>query len=450
LEEKKMEQRLKGNNYRGILLKGGAIIDTKTEKTFRGDVLVLGSIVSAIDDNIEGMDDKSILTLDVTDKIVAPGLVDMHVHLREPGREDKETILTGARAAVAGGFTAVACMPNTCPPLDGEEKINFILDRAKQAGFAKVYPVGTITKGREGRELAEMGHMARAGAVGFSDDGSPVLNSGIMRCALEYSSMFNLPILSHAEDTTLTANGVINEGAVSTKLGLKGIPDISEDIMVYRDAALLALTPGRLHVCHVSTGGSLEIIRQAKDRGRLITCEATPHHLVMTDAELCEYDSNFKMNPPLRSRKNVEALQCGLADGTIDCIASDHAPHLPDEKEVELELAPFGVIGLETMVGVVFTELVNKGKLPVARAIRLLSLGPCEVLNCEGGYLAVNSSADITVIDPELEWTVDASKFESRSANTPFQGWKLKGRAVITIVNGRVVMMNGTCYAPGK
>lgn len=377
-------------------------------------------------------------TLDATGKVVLPGLIDMHVHLREPGREDEETILSGAEAAVAGGFTGVACMPNTEPPVDDESAVRFILRRAEGTPVT-VYPVAAATKGRRGQELTEIADLVGAGAVAVSDDGTPVSDPEIMRRALEYTRMYNIPVVSHCEELSLTAQGVMNEGRMSTVLGLRGMPPVAEEIMVARDIALAEYTGGRLHIAHVSTARSVELIRQAKSRGVNVTTEATPHHFTLTEEALRSFDTNLKMNPPLRAARDVETIREGLADGTIDAIASDHAPHSVEEKEVEFDAAPFGIIGLETTLALVLTELVSSGVLSLPAAVAKLSTNPALIFGIEGGHLRKGDRADVTVIDPTKRWTVDVTRFRSKSRNSPFGGRELTGGVEAVIVGGKIV-----------
>jgi dihydroorotase len=368
-----------------------------------------------------------------------PGLIDMHVLLRDPGREDEETVESGCRAAAAGGFTSICCMPNTSPRIDNQETVKFVQDRAKNAS-ARVYVVGAITKGTEGKELSEIGDLIKVGAVAVSDDGCYVQNPEVMRRALEYSRMFNIPVLQHAEDQYLCAGGVMNESYQSTRLGLKGAPAVAEEIAVLRDLALCRVTKSRLHIQHVSTRRAVEAIRQAKKEGIDVTTEACPHHFVLTDDEIGkEYNTNLRVNPPLRSREDRDAVIEALVDGTVDCIASDHAPHSLEEKDCEFDAAPAGMIGLETTLGLVKTYLIDKGYLDWADAIRKMTANPARILNLKGGTLAEGSPADITIIDPEKKWTVRADRFRSQSQNSPFIGWKLSGQVYRTILGGKIV-----------
>ncbi len=377
--------------------------------------------------------------IDAKGKLVVPGLLDIHVHLREPGREDEETVETGCRAAAAGGFTTICCMPNTMPRIDNQETVKFVQDRAKNAD-ARVYVVGAITKNIEGKELAEIGDLVKMGAVAITDDGNYVQNPEIMRRALEYARMFDIPVMQHAEDQYLVAGGVMNESFQSTRLGLKGAPAVAEEIAILRDIALCRMTKGRLHVQHLSTKGGVEAIRQAKKEGLPITTEATPHHLILTDEEIGKaFDTNLRVNPPLRTEKDRQAVLEGLIDGTIDCIASDHAPHSEEEKDSEFDKAPPGMIGLETTLALVKTHLIDKGYLDWGDAIAKMTINPARILNLPGGTLKVGSAADITIIDPDKKWTVKADQFHSRSKNSPYIGWKLSGQTWMTILGGRIV-----------
>ncbi|MDR3012280.1 MAG: dihydroorotase [Chitinispirillales bacterium] len=382
-------------------------------------------------------------TIDAVDKWVVPGLVDMHVHLREPGREDKETIATGSCAAAAGGFTAVACMPNTTPVLDEESKIRYVIQRAAEGCPCRIYPIGAITKELMGEELAPMGEMVTAGAVAMSDDGKTVAKSNIMRNAFNYSKSFGIPVICHCEDAALCAKGHMNEGHVSTRLGVRGIPVIAEDIIVARDILLAEYTGARAHIAHVSTAGSVRLIREAKTRGVNVTAETCPHYFTLTDEDIGMYDTNKKMNPPLRTAIDREAVIAGLADGTIDVIASDHAPHVSEEKDVEFDNAAFGVIGLETMLGVVMTILVNEKLLTPTQMVERMSVAPNRILGLPGGALKVGAPGDVTVIDPAIKWTVDPTMFFSKSRNTPFSGMGLKGAAAVTILGGMITYRRG-------
>jgi dihydroorotase len=365
-------------------------------------------------------------------------LIDMHVHLREPGREEDETILTGTRSAIAGGVTSVACMPNTEPPIDSQAAAEFVRMQANRAGYANVFPIGTISKNREGKELAEIGGLVEGGAVAFTDDGSPVVSSEIMRRALEYTQMFHKAVLSHSEDLELTRGGVMHEGFESTRLGLRGMPAAAEEIMVYREIALAEVTGGRMHILHVSTAGSVELIRRARQRGVRVSGEACPHHFTLTDECLHSFDSNYKMAPPLRTKDDVQAIIAGLVDGTLDVIATDHAPHAPEKKMRELDQAPSGIIGLETLLPICATALVSPGYLTWPQLIEKVTIHPARVLGIPRGTLQPGAAAEVTIIDPDIEWMIDPNRFRSRSRNTPFAGWKVRGRAHRVLVNGVV------------
>ncbi len=396
-----------------------------------GDVLVEGGKIVQVG-RVECRADE---TIDASGLLVVPGFIDMHVHLREPGREDKETIASGAAAAVAGGFTGVAAMANSGIPCDTAVGVTYVLAKAREAGLARVFPVGAVSKGLRGEELAEMGKMADAGAVAFSDDGHPIMNSELMRRALEYSKMVGRPILSHCEDITLTRGAVMNEGKISAELGLRGWPNAAEAAMAARDVYLAALTGGHVHIQHVSARETVDVVRRAKKMGIRVTAEATPHHLALTDELLRGYESRYKVNPPLRSRADVEAVMEGVADGTIDAIATDHAPHTVEEKEQELAACPSGVVGLETALGVVLSIRA----IPLERLMDALTAAPARILGLRSkGRLEAGADADVTIIDPRAEWTVDPSKFRSRGRSTPFEGMRLVGRAVRVLVGGRI------------
>ena len=420
--------------HQTLLLRGGRVVDPSQGIDRIDDVLVRDGLVVAIGPAETGADEM----IDATGLIVAPGLVDMHVHLREPGREEDETIETGTRAAIAGGFTSVACIPNTEPPVDTQATVEFIHQKAMRADTCNVFVVGCVSRTREGKELADIGPLVEAGAVAFSDDGAPVYDAELMRRALEYCSMFDKPILAHEEVLELSRGGVMNEGIVSLLLGLAGMPASAEDVMIGRDTALAESTGGRLHVMHVSTAGGVDLVRMAKARGVRVTAEACPHHFTLTDEALRGFDSNYKMSPPLRTAADVEAIIAGIVDGTIDCIATDHAPHAPEKKMLELDRAPFGIIGLETAVGLSVTRLVATGRIGWPRLIEAMSTLPARILGINRGTLRPGSVADITLIDPERVWQVDVKSFCSKSVNSPFDRWTLRGRAVATIVAGRV------------
>lgn len=418
-----------------VLLKGGRIIDPGRNLDQVSDLLVKdGKIIES--GKIKGKDGWSVV--DLSGKMVFPGLIDMHVHLREPGREDKETIRTGSMAAVAGGFTGIACMPNTDPVNDCETVTRYIKEKAEDVNKANVYPVGAITKRSEGRELAEIGEMLKAGIVAVSDDGRPVQNNQVMRRAMEYAGIFDIPVLDHCEDMHLAAEGSMNESFVSTELGLRGINSAAEEIQVARDVILSRLTGTRVHICHISAAESLEQVRSAKARDIRISCEAAPHHFILTEDNVRTFDPNYKMNPPLRSHRDVEAVIEGLVDGTIDCIATDHAPHLKLDKQETFDVSANGIIGLETSVPLVFDRLVLKGVITPLRMAELMSLNPARILGLDRGTLGPGCTADITVIDPEMEATVEPENFASKARNCPFAGWKLKGWPVMTMVSGRI------------
>jgi len=421
---------------RPILLEGGRVIDPSQSLDRITNVRLEDGRVAALDAIATGDED----VLDCSGKIVSPGLIDMHVHLREPGREEDETILTGTSAAVAGGFTSIACIPNTEPPIDTQATVEFIQHQAARADKCNVFVVACVSKNREGKELAELGHLSQAGAVAFSDDGAPVYDAELMRRALEYCRMFDKPILNHAEVRELTQGGVMHEGVVSMILGLPGMPAVAEDVMTSRDIALAEATGGRIHIMHVSSAGSVDLIRRAKARGVRLTTEVCPHHFTLTDECLRTFDSNCKMSPPLRGQEHVNACIAGLADGTIDVICTDHAPHALEKKMRELDQAPFGIVGLETALGLVITKLIEPGHLDWSTALAKMTINPARILGVHRtkGTLKVGADADVTVIDPDVRWTVDPAKFRSKSTNTPFAGWKLQGRADTVIVAGRV------------
>ena len=456
-----------------ILIQNGRLIDPSQSLDRVASLLVADGRIAAYDALPSGGE----RIFDASGKIVAPGLIDMHVHLREPGREEDETVHTGATAAVAGGFTSIVCCPNTEPPIDSPETVELILRQAARADQCNVYVMACVSKDRLGKELADIGRLSAAGAVAFSDDGLPVYDADLMRRALECCRSYDKPVLNHAEVLELSHGGVMHEGDVSKALGLPGIPAAAEDLMTARDVALAEATGGRLHMMHVSTAGSVEAVRQAKRRGVHVTAECAPHHFTLTDEcvvpcridfgdgvqstefsmppllpvggklsprqsrlymMLCNPDSNCKMNPPLRSQEHVEACIAGLVDGTIDAIASDHAPHAREKKLRGLMRAPFGVIGLETTLGLVVTRLIEPGHLDWPRALALLTVNPARILGIPKGTLALGADADVTIIDPDVRWTVDPAQLHSKSANTPFAGWQLKGRADTVLVGGKV------------
>ena len=418
-----------------LLIQGGRIIDPSQAIDRIDDLLVRDGIILAIGQSSHEKVDE---TIDATGLIVTPGLIDMHVHLREPGREEDETIETGTRAALAGGFTSVACIPNTEPPTDTQAAVEFIHQKAVRADTCNVFVVGCVSRNREGKELAEIGQLVEAGAVAFSDDGAPIYDAELMRRAFEYCRMFDKPIFAHEEVLELSRGGVMHEGLVSLVLGLTGMPAAAEEVMIGRDIALAEVTGGRLHVMHVSTARGVELIRAAKARGTRVTAEACPHHFTLTDESLRGFDSNAKMSPPLRTAVDVEAIISGLVDGAIDCIATDHAPHAPEKKMLEIDRAPVGILGLETALGLSITRLVATGRIGWPRLVEAMSLLPAQILGVTRGTLRTGAIADITLINPDLSWRVDVDKFCSKSVNSPFQGWVLKGRAVFTIVAGRV------------
>lgn len=417
-----------------ILITNGRVLDPAHGIDEKFDVLIEDNRIAQVGTDIQAADAEKI---DAAGCLVVPGLIDIHVHLRDPGFEYKEDIESGTRAAAAGGFTAVACMPNTSPVNDNKATTQYILHKAAQAGHAKVYPVGAITKGLKGESLAELGDMKQAGCVAVTDDGHPVSHGEIMRRALEYARSFDLPIVSHSEDLSLVGDGVMNDGFVATELGLRGIPWVAEVSAVARDVMLAEYTNARLHVAHVSTRGAVEIIRAAKARGARVTAETAPHYFTLTEDAVRGYDTHAKMNPPLRTSDDLDAIREGLADGTLSVIATDHAPHHPDEKNVEFNLALNGIIGLETALPLTL-RLVEEGALSLSDAIACLTSGPAAALSLPGGTLEVGRPADVTIIDPEIKWTLDPQAGQSRSRNTPFGDWKLKGRAICTIVDGRI------------
>jgi dihydroorotase len=418
-----------------LRITNGRVIDPSQNLDQVTDLWIRGGHILAFGPQPQLVADR---TLDSTGKIVCPGLIDMHVHLREPGREEDETIATGTAAALAGGVTSVACMPNTEPALDSQAAAEFVYLQAERAGNANVFPVGAVTKGREGKELSEMGGLVEGGAVAFTDDGSPVSSAEIMRRALEYCRMFDKAVLSHAEDLELSRGGVMNEGFESMRLGLRGMPAAAEEVMIHRDIELAQLTGGRLHILHVSTAGGVDLIRRGKQRGVRVSGEACPHHFTLTDRCLRTFDSNYKMAPPLRTQADVEAIIAGLKDGTLEVIATDHAPHAPEKKMRELDQAPNGIIGLETLLPVCVVTLIEPGHLTWPQLIEKLTVNPARVLGLDRGTLRPGADADVTVIDPQAEWTIDPSRFRSKSRNCPFAGWKVRGRAHAVIVGGQV------------
>ncbi len=423
-----------------LLIKGGRVIDPANDIDEARDILVEDGVIAAVQADIR---DEAAVLIDASGKIVCPGFIDLHVHLREPGFEYKEDIASGTRAAAAGGFTTVCCMPNTEPVIDNAAIASFVRERAAKSGIVNVLPVGCVTKRQEGKELSEMADLVAAGCVAVSDDGKPVSDAGLMRNAMDYAKMFDLPVLSHCEERSLTRDGQMHEGYYSTLYGLKGISTAAEEIMVSRDLILAGLTEAHVHICHASTRGSMELIRDAKARGIWVTCEVTPHHLLLTDEIVGSYDADTKVNPPLRSDEHLAALREGLLDGTVDCIATDHAPHHLESKDCEYNLASFGISGLETAVASIMDGLVNRGLLDVPRMVELFTLGPAEVLGIDKGTLDVGADADITIIDPEAIKVVEPARFYSKGKNTPFKGQTLKGWPCMTIVGGNVVARDG-------
>ncbi len=422
-------------------LKGGRLVDPVSGKDESLDFLIVDGQFEKVGKNLSA--DGSYNSVDMRGKVIAPGFIDMHVHLREPGFEHKETIETGCTAAAAGGFTAVCCMPNTNPAIDDESVASYVHEKGRTVceGIVDVYPIAAVTKGREGVELAPMAELVEAGAVGFTDDGSPVASAEIMRRALEYSSMYGIPIIQHAEESTMTQGGCMNEGLTSTRLGMAGIPPVAEELMIARDIILLRyVKKARYHVAHISTRGALDHVRKAKKEGLKITCEVTPHHFTLTEEAVSGFDTNTKMNPPLRTADDRAALMEGLRDGTIDVIATDHAPHTIDEKEVEYTQAPFGIVGLETAVGLSITEVVEKKVLTLFQLIEKLSTNPRRILSLPIIRIAEGEPANLTLLDPSAEWTVNIGSFHSKSKNSPFNGWRLKGRAIGILNNGKALL----------
>jgi dihydroorotase len=424
---------------RALLLRGGRIVDPSQRMDAAGDVLIRDGKIESLGSSVDVGARDDVESIDCAGLVVSPGFIDVHCHLREPGREDVETIATGARAAAAGGFTAVCAMPNTDPVTDNQAAVGFIIRQAARAGAARVYPIGAISVGQRGESLAEFGEMVGAGAVAVSDDGKPVASAHLMRTALEYARTFGIPVADHCEEPTLATGGAMNEGIVSARLGLKGVPNEAEEIMAIRDILLARRTGGHVHLCHMSTSGSVELIRWGKERGIAVTAEVCPHHLSLTEDAVEGYDTNAKMNPPLRTEADVEALQQAVRDGTIDVIATDHAPHHYDEKEREFADAPNGIIGLETAFAVNVTWLVAPGIIDVPTLIEKMSCAPAKVFRLAGGTLRRGNVADVTVFDPDAEWTVEPSKFRSKGRNTPYAGKQLRGRVHLTVVDGRVI-----------
>jgi dihydroorotase len=422
-----------------VLIKGGHVIDPGRWNG-PADVLIEAGKIARIGPGAPAP--KEAKVLQAAGRLVLPGFVDVHVHFREPGFEYKENIQTGTAAAVAGGFTSVCCMPNTNPVNDNQSITEFILERAKAAGQAHVFPIGAITKGSEGKELAEIGDLRRAGCVAISDDGRPVMNSLVMRRAMEYARAFDIPVVDHCEDLHLSEGGCMNEGLVSTELGLPGIPSAAEDVMVARNLSLAELTGARLHLAHISTAGSVRMVREAKARGIHVTAEACPHHFTLTEETARGYNTHAKMNPPLRTWQDVQAIKDGLRDGTIDVIATDHAPHAPQEKQQEFTEAPFGIVGLETALSLTL-GLVEEGVLTLESAVAKLTVQPAKAFGLAKGALEAGADADLVLVDPQAQWEVDPTRFRSKSRNTPFTGWKVKGLVMLTMVEGREVFQAG-------
>jgi dihydroorotase len=438
-----------------LLIRGSRILDPSQGIDQVGDLLVADGRIVEIGSNVTSSPSYSATlskakNLDAAGLVVCPGFVDLHCHLREPGFEDKETIATGTKAAATGGFTTVCCMPNTDPPIDSPSVLSLVKRKVDKESLIAVLPIGCITKDRKGKELTDMAALAEAGAIAFSDDGNPVASSQLMRRALECSRILSLPIVDHCEDKSLSEDGIINEGRISARLGLKGIPSAAEEVMVERDLILAKVTKGRLHIAHVSTRGSVELIRRAKEEGVSVTSEATPHHLTLTEEMVTggsankAFDTNFKVNPPLRTKEDVEALIKGLSDDAIDAIATDHAPHTPSDKDCQPELAPFGISGFETALGCLM-GLVHRGEISLTQLISKLTCGPAKIIgrHDELGTLRVGAPANITILDPNQEWVVDSRNFASKGRNTPYDGLRLKGRIVATIASGRMAYSNG-------
>jgi dihydroorotase len=444
-----------------LLIKGGRIIDPSQKTDTVADLLISQGNIAILGTGVPESPRKSVSIFDATGLIVCPGFIDLHCHLREPGFEDKETIATGTRAAAAGGFTTICCMPNTNPPLDNKATVDYVKIKAESEGLARVLCIGCITKGRQGEELTEMYELAEAGVIGFSDDGAPVANSRLMYLAMEYSKLLNLPIMEHCEDKDLTDGGFMNEGWVSAQMGLKGMPSAAEEIAIARDIALAKLTGSRLHITHVTTEGSVDLISNAKEKGLAVTAEVTPHHLTLTDERVMgplgdrkplRYDTNAKVNPPLRTQNDIDALIKGLKDGTIDAIATDHAPHTTVEKLCEFGFASFGISGFETAFGSL-ASLVHSNKLDINTLIAKLTCEPSQILgnkNRDSGTLKIGSKADITILDLNREWAVDSRNFFSKGKNTPYDGYKYKGKVVATFLAGNLVYQDSTGKIEGK
>lgn len=426
------------------LLKGGRVIDPANGRDGIFDVLVADGVIAAVGANLAADAGTEVVQVPAG-LVIVPGLIDMHVHLREPGQEHKETVATGTLAAVVGGFTAVACMPNTSPVNDNAGVTSYVLQKAREANLARVYPIGAVSRGQKGEQLADIAELKQAGCVAVTDDGHPIATALLARRALEYTKMLDMPVIEHCEDQTLKADGVAHEGFNASSLGLRGIPGEAESIMAQRDIALAELTGGSIHIAHMSARQTLDAVRYGKARGARVTCEVAPHHFILTDDLLkapVAYDTNAKMNPPLRETADRDAMLQGIADGSVDVIATDHAPHHYDEKHVEFDRAPFGITGLETCVSLCFDRLVHKGVISLNRLIELLSVNPARILRVTGGTLSVGAPADITILAPDLPVTVDVASMRSLSKNTPFGGWTLRGGVAATLVGGRTVYVN--------
>lgn len=426
------------------LLKGGRVVDPANGRDGVMDILIEGDRIVLVGRDLPIDQDTTVVAIPAG-IVVVPGLIDMHVHLREPGQEHKESVATGTLAAVVGGFTAVACMPNTSPVNDNAGVTEYILKKANEAGLARVYPIGAVSRGQKGEQLADLGELRASGCVAVTDDGHPVSTALLMRRALEYTRMLDMPVIEHCEEQTLKADGVAHEGVQASRLGLRGIPGEAESIMAQRDIALAELTGGVVHIAHMSARQTLDAVRFGKSRGARVTCEVAPHHFVLTDDYLAApiaYDTNAKMNPPLREAADRDAMLQGIADGSVDVIATDHAPHHYDEKQVEFDRAPFGITGLETAVSLCFDRLVHPGVITLSRLIELLSVNPARILRLPGGSLSEGALADITLLAPDLAVTVDAKRMRSKSKNTPFDGWQLRGGVAGTIVGGKTKYAN--------
>ncbi|MBN2058154.1 MAG: dihydroorotase [Candidatus Saganbacteria bacterium] len=422
-----------------LLIKNGRVIDPASRLDGMRDVLIENGKIKKIGARVRGSGAK---VIDAKGLLVLPGLIDMHAHFRDPGRPDKETIASGSRAAALGGFTTVCCMANTEPPIDNPAVVKYIMDKARTEAVINVLPIAAVTKGLAGEQLTEMGLILKEGAVAFSDDGQALMRADVMRRALEYASQFNVPLISHTEDKTLSHGGSMNESALSTAIGLPGIPALAEEIMVARDT-MLAKEYGRVHIAHVSSAGSVDLVRRAKRLGAPLTCETCPHYFSLTEEAVREYDTNAKVNPPLKGKRDLQAVIRGLKDGTIDAIATDHAPHNIEAKEVEFNQAAFGLVGLETALSLVLTKLVGPKALTLRQAVEKMTVNPAGILGLNKGSLKPGADADIILVDPKSEWTVEPKAFASKSRNTPFTGWRLKGRVLYTIVGGRIVVRDG-------